>query len=44
LEFRQNIRALDAQYGGRPRSLAVVMAALISLLGILALIVMIFRQ
>lgn len=44
LEFRQNIRALDAEYGGKPRSLAVVMAALISLLGILALIVMIFRQ
>jgi putative membrane protein len=44
LEFRQNIRILGAQYGGRPRSLSVVMAGLISLLGIMALLVMIFRQ
>jgi len=44
LEFRQNIRVLGAQYGGSPRSLSVVMAGVISFLGILALIVMIFRQ
>jgi putative membrane protein len=44
LDFRQNIRTLGAQYGGRTRSLSVVMAGLISLLGILAFIVMIFRE
>jgi putative membrane protein len=43
-EYRQNIRALGGQYGGSPRSLAVLMAALISLLGIVALILMILRQ
>jgi uncharacterized membrane protein YidH (DUF202 family) len=44
LEHRQNIRLLGEQSGGRMRSMAVVMAALISVLGILALVVMIFRQ
>jgi inner membrane protein YidH len=44
LEYRRNIRILGAQYGSSPRSLAVVMAALISILGIVALIAMIFRQ
>jgi inner membrane protein YidH len=44
LEYRQNIRRLGAQYGGSPRSLAVAMAALISLLGIAAFVAMIFRQ
>ena len=44
LQYRQNIRVLGAQYGGSTRSLAVVMAALISILGIVALIAMIFRQ
>jgi putative membrane protein len=44
VEFRQNIRSLDAQYGEKRRSLAVIMAALISLLGILALALMLFRQ
>lgn len=44
LEYRQNIRTLGEQSGGSMRSLAVVMAALISVLGILALVVMIFRQ
>jgi putative membrane protein len=43
-EHRQNIRALGAQYAGRKRSLAVLLAALISILGILALAAMIFRQ
>jgi putative membrane protein len=43
-EFRRNIRALGAQYGDTSRSLAVVMAGLISLLGILAFILMVFRQ
>ena len=44
LEYRQNIKMLGPQYSGSPRSLAVVVAALISGLGILALIAMIFRQ
>ncbi|MGA2411753.1 MAG: DUF202 domain-containing protein [Candidatus Binataceae bacterium] len=44
LENRQNIRALGAQYAGRHHSLAGIVAALISLLGIIALLSMIFRQ
>ncbi len=44
LEYRQNIRMLGAQYEGRPRSLAVIVAALISILGVAALAAMIFRQ
>ncbi len=44
LEHRQNIRTLGAQYGGKLRSLAVVVAGLISILGILALVAIIFRQ
>jgi putative membrane protein len=44
LEYRQNIRTLGRQSGEKARSLAVVMAALISVLGLAALIVMIFRQ
>ena len=44
VEYRQNIRSLGAQYQGRPRSLAVIVAGLISILGILALLAMIFRQ
>ncbi len=43
VEHRQNIRALGVQYAGKQRSLAVLVAGLISLLGILALIVMILR-
>ena len=43
-EFRQNIRTLGAQYAGKPRSLAVLVAALISILGMFALVVIIFRQ
>jgi putative membrane protein len=43
LEHRQNIRTLGAQYAGRQRS-AVLVAALVSILGILALLAMIFRQ
>jgi putative membrane protein len=44
LEHRQNIRTLGAQYEGRRRSLAVIVAALISILGLLALAVIAFRQ
>jgi putative membrane protein len=43
LEYRQNIRMLEAQYESPQRSLAVIVAALISILGILALIVMLVR-
>jgi putative membrane protein len=44
IEHRQNIRALGAQYSGNQRSLAALLAALISILGIVALLTMIFRQ
>jgi putative membrane protein len=44
VEYRQNIRSLGAQYQGRPRSLAVIVAGLISILGVLALLAMTFRQ
>lgn len=44
LEHRQDIRTLGAQYAGRRRSLAVLVAAMISILGILALVVIFFRQ
>jgi putative membrane protein len=43
VEYRQNIRMLGEQSQGRPRSLAVIVAALISILGILALSVMLIR-
>jgi putative membrane protein len=44
LENRGNIRALGAQYAGKQRSLAVIVAALVSILGVVALVAMIFRQ
>jgi putative membrane protein len=44
LEHRQNIRALGVRYAGKQHSLAVLVAGLISMLGILALVAMIFRQ
>ena len=44
LEHRQNIRTLGARYAGQLRSLAVLVAGLISILGVLALIAIIFRQ
>ena len=44
LEHRQNIRTLGARYAGKQRSLTVVVAGLISILGFLALVAMIFRQ
>jgi putative membrane protein len=44
IEHRQNLRALGALYAGKQRSLAVLVAALISILGILALVAMILRQ
>ena len=44
IEHRQHIKMLGAQYASNQRSLAVMLAALISVLGIVALIAMIFRQ
>jgi putative membrane protein len=44
LEHRQNIRTLGAQYSGKLRSLAVLVAGLISILGIFALFAIMFRQ
>jgi putative membrane protein len=44
IEQRQNIRSLGPGYPGHQRSLALLLAALISLLGIAALAAMIFRQ
>ena len=44
LEHHQSIRVLRAQYAGQRRSLALLVAALISILGILALLAMIYRQ
>jgi putative membrane protein len=44
LEHRRNLRALRAEYPGTQRSLATVLAALISILGLAALLAVIFRQ
>ena len=44
IENRQNIRSLGAQYAGKRRSLSVLVAALISILGVFALLAMIFRE
>jgi putative membrane protein len=44
IEHRRNIRTLGALYAGRRRSLAAMLAALISLLGIVALLAMVLRQ
>jgi len=44
VEYRHNIRALGALYAYDHRSLAVVVAALISLLGVVALLLMVLRQ
>jgi putative membrane protein len=43
IEHRQNIRRLDAEYPGSPRSLAVIVGAAIAILGIVALVAMIAR-
>lgn len=44
IEHHQNINALGAQYAGNQRSLAVLLAALMSILGIVALVAIILRQ
>jgi putative membrane protein len=43
LEHRRDVNALNAQYPGMPRSLARVLAALISVLGLVALVAVLFR-
>jgi putative membrane protein len=44
LEYLWNIRLMRMQYPAIPRSLAMIVAALVAVLGILALTAMIFRQ
>ena len=44
IEYRQNMRILRDEYPDSHRSLAVFVAALLSVLGIVAIVVMIFRQ
>ncbi|HJU09588.1 MAG TPA: DUF202 domain-containing protein [Candidatus Binataceae bacterium] len=44
LEYRHNIRALGVEDRDSRRSLAVLVAALISILGFVALFLMVFRQ
>lgn len=44
MEHRRNIRTLGARYAGRRWSLAVILGALISLVGALALLAIIFRK
>ena len=44
IEYRQNMRILKAQYAEPPRSLAGPVAASISVLGVVALAAVIFRQ
>ena len=43
-EYRQNIRMLRVEFSHDQRSLAVLVSALISFLGVAALLLMIFRQ
>jgi putative membrane protein len=44
IEYRQNIKTIGAESAHYQRSLAVLVAGLISILGIFALLLMIFRQ
>ena len=44
VEYRQNMRSLQTDYLGRQSRLTVVFAGLIATLGILAFVVMLFRQ
>jgi putative membrane protein len=44
IEYHQNVQTLRVEYGQHQRSLAVLVAALISMLGMVALILVIFRQ
>jgi putative membrane protein len=44
LQHRRSMRVLKDQWPDAPRSLAVLLAAMISILGIVAFLIMIFRQ
>jgi putative membrane protein len=44
LQHRHDLNALRAQYADIPRSLGRVVAAMIAILGLLAMIAVIFRQ
>jgi inner membrane protein YidH len=44
LEHRRDLRALRAQFPGEHRTLAGILAALVSLLGLVALFAVLFRQ
>jgi putative membrane protein len=44
VEYRQNMRSLQTDYLGRQSRLTVVFAGLVATLGILAFVVMLFRQ
>ena len=44
IEHRQNIRSLGMETSGKTRSLAVFVAGLISILGFVALVAMVFRK
>ncbi|MGO9268199.1 MAG: YidH family protein [Candidatus Binataceae bacterium] len=44
LEHRQDLKALRAQYPGRNRPMATVLAALVSVLGLVALVAVLFRE
>ena len=44
LEHRRDMKALRAQYPGTHRTLAGVIAGLVSLLGLVALVAVVFRQ
>ena len=44
LEHRQNIRSLDQAYLATKRSLAALVSALIAVLGVIGLLVVLFRQ
>jgi putative membrane protein len=44
LEYRQNMRSLGTDYLGKQSRLTIVFAGLIATLGVLAFVVMLFRQ
>ena len=43
VEHGQSIRLLSREYGGKPRAMSVIFASLVALLGILALVFMLYR-
>jgi putative membrane protein len=44
IQHRRNLKHLDIRYGGAPRSLATVVAALVGGIGIVALLIVFLRQ